>query len=307
MGSGKFELNQLRCFVCVAEELSFRRAALRLNMTQPPLSRQIMMLEHAVGARLLDRNNRVIRLTAAGQSFLASATEILERAEFAVLSARQAERGEIGGVEMGFVPSAAFGFVPTIIAALSERLPDVTFNPIEMMSYEIVEALRSGRLDFGLTRSRGTEAQLDTVRVISETFLLALPADHPLAAAAEVRLGDLDGQAFIGYSTERGGHLRRVHQGLFAAAGIAPRLVQEVSQTHTVLALVDRGLGAALVPASAGALRMTNLTFRQIRIPARFRSDIYLASGLRRTGALQQRVRGVIRDALAEYAGAGPA
>lgn len=298
MASGKFELHQIRCFVCVAEELNFRRAAGRLNMTQPPLSRQIQLLEHAVGVRLIDRNNRVIRLTAAGETFLSAAYDILERAEFALLSARQAERGEIGSIVMGFVPSAAFQFVPTVIAALARDLPGVSFNPIEMMSYEIVEALASGRLDFGLTRSRGRAGRLDTERVVNEPFVLALPADHPLTRAGELRLADIDGQDFIGFSAERGGYLREVHQGMFADSGIAPRIVQEVSQTHTVLALVDRGLGMALVPTSASTVRMQNLVYRQLPISARFRSSIYLASAPRRGNPLRERVREVIREAL---------
>ncbi len=237
-------------------------------------------------------------------SLVPSATDILERSEFAVLSARQAERGEIGSIEMGFIPSAAFEFVPRIVAALAVRLPGVSFNPIEMMSYEIVEALRAGRLDFGLTRSRGPAGPIQAARVINEPFVLALPADGALAALAEPTLADLDGADFIGYSTERGGYLRTVHEGLFATAGITPRVVLEVSQTHTVLALVDRGLGAALVPASASMVHMANLTYRRIRIPARFRSTIYLSSGARGAGALHDRVRDVIRAALADLEGA---
>ncbi|MCB1491215.1 MAG: LysR family transcriptional regulator, partial [Rhodobiaceae bacterium] len=140
MARGRYELNQLRCFVAVAEELNFRRAAERLAMTQPPLSRQIKLLEHGIGLTLLERSNRAVRLTPAGESFLVSATDLLQRAEHAVLTARQAERGEIGAIAMGFVPSAALEFVPRIVDAMSEKLPQVSFNPTEMMSYEIVEA-----------------------------------------------------------------------------------------------------------------------------------------------------------------------
>jgi len=300
MANGKVDLQQMRCFVCVAEELNFRRAAERLNMTQPPLSRQITLLEHAVGVQLLERNNHVVRLTAAGRSFFASVTDILERSEFAILSARQAERGEIGSLEMGFVPSAAFEFVPRIVAAIAEQLPGVSFSPIEMMSYEIVEALRAGRLDFGLTRSRGPAGPIQAIRVINEPFVLALPANGALAALAAPTLDDLDGADFIGYSSERGGYLRTLHEGLFATAGITPRVVLELSQTHAVLAMVDRGLGAALVPLSASMVHMANLTYRNIRIPTRFRSEIYLSSGARSAGVLHDRVRDIIRVALTD-------
>ena len=303
MASGRFEFHQLRCFVAVAEELNFRRAAERLNMTQPPLSRQIRSLEHGLGVSLFERNNRSVRLTLAGESFLASATDLLERAEYAVLTARQAERGEIGSVAMGFVPSAALEFVPRIVHALAKRLPGVTFRPTEMMSYEILEALPSGRLDLGLTRMPENSREIELQRVVREQLVLAVHASHPLATAARPTLADLDGADFVAYSTDRGGFLREMHLRLFATSGIAPRFVQEVSQTHTVLALVNRGLGAALVPASSQSIRMEDLVYREIDTPRQFSSDLYLAFGPKRRSLLHRRVRDVIVEALAPFGG----
>lgn len=297
-----FEFFQLRCFVAVAEELNFRRAAERLNMTQPPLSRRIRLLEDRVGVTLFERTNRRVRLTSAGEDFFANAVELLQRAEYAALSARQAERGEIGTVAMGFVPSAALEFVPRIVSAVAETLPHVTFNATEMMSYEIVEALRSGRLDLGLTRMPGRRDEITCRRAISEPFILAAPRDHPLATKASVSLADLHGAPFVAYSAERGGYLREVHKGLFATAGIVPRTTQEVSQTHTMLALVNRGIGVALVPASSTAMRMQNLTYREIDLPPQFRSDLYLAFGVkRRSSSLHKRVTDLILRELGAF------
>ena len=124
-----FEFFQLRCFVAVAEELNFRRAAERLNMTQPPLSRQIRQLKARVGVTLFERINRPVRLTPAGEDFFANAVEMLQRAEFAVLSARQAERGEIGTVALGFVPSAALAFVPRIAGRWQSACPAPPSTP----------------------------------------------------------------------------------------------------------------------------------------------------------------------------------
>jgi len=306
MASGRFEFHQLRCFIAVAEELNFRRAAERLNMTQPPLSRQIKLLEHGIGLTLFERSNRAVRLTSAGESFFASATDLLQRAEHAVLTARQAERGEVGAIAMGFVPSASLEFVPRIIGAMASSLPGVTFNPTEMMSYEIVEALLSGRLDLGLTRTAGRNSAIETVRVVSEPFVLAAPKDHPLAAAPAPSLADLHHARFVGYSADRGGFLREVHRGLFATAGIAPRVVQEVSQTHTILALVNRGIGLALVPASSQAMRMDNLAFRPIDMPPQFRSELFLAFGPKRRLHLHDRVRETILEALGDFRDDGP-
>lgn len=190
------------------------------------------------------------------------------------------------------------------MAALARELPDVVFRPTEMMSYEIVEALRSGQIDMGLTRMPGSDAEVESVHVVQDGFILAVPAGHPLATAPEPRLADLHGAAFVGYADDRGGYLREVHQRLFAATGIAPRIVQEVSQTHSLLALVDSGIGVGLVPASSQAMRMARLVYREIAIPGRFASDLYLAIGPKRRAALYARVRAAIVTELAEF---GPA
>ncbi|WP_424929688.1 LysR family transcriptional regulator [Amaricoccus tamworthensis] len=288
MAQGAFELFQLRCFVAVAQERNFRRAAVRMNMTQPPLSRQIKLLEHGVGVTLFDRNQGGVRLTPAGESFLVTASDILQRAEAAVLAARQAERGEIGALAIGFVPSAALDFIPRIVVALKQNLPGVTFTVTEMMSYEIIEALQSGQLDLGLTRARTNQGGIESLRVVNEPFVLALPRDHPLATAETVALSDLDGMPMIGYSDERGGFLRSIHKTAFASVGISPTIVQEVSQTHTVVALVNSGLGTGLVPRSAEAIAMANTVFRTIDLPERCRSTLYLNSSPNSAGPLHE-------------------
>lgn len=300
MAGSPFEFHQLHCFVAVAEELSFTRAAARLNMTQPPLSRQIRLLEESLGLILLERSNRTVRLTAAGESLLGSATDLLQRADNAALQAQQAARGEVGSIRMGFVPSAALKFVPRIVEVFVRDLPKVQFRPSEMMSYEIIEALRSGALDFGLTRSAGHGNDIVAIPLVKEPLILALPAGHPLATQSEVTLLDLEGAAMIGYSTERGGFLRAVHDRLFAVAGIEPRLVHEVSQTQTMLALVNQNLGLALVPRSSRAQQMENLVFRAIDIPERFSSDIYLCHTARRNSPILQRVLQSVLDAVGE-------
>ncbi|MDF0598351.1 LysR family transcriptional regulator [Psychromarinibacter halotolerans] len=301
MAGGKYEFSQLRCFVAVAEELNFRRAAERLHMTQPPLSRQIRLLEHGLGLQLLERTNRRVSLTPAGESFYDSATDMLQRSEHAILKARQAQRGQSGSIALGFVPSAALEFVPRIVTMAAERFPGVTLDPTEMMSYEIVEAQRSGRLDLGLTRMEQTRPEIARERVVSEPFILAIPRSHPLADKANPMLEDLNGAPFVGYSTERGGFVRETHQTLLSSRGVTPRIVQEVSQTHTVLAMVNSGIGAALVPASSRVLGMKNVRFVDLDLPRQFRSDLYLIYRAGERTVLQERMRQLIVEALAPY------
>lgn len=298
MATGNFELHQLRCFVAVAHELNFRRAADHLNMTQPPLSRQIKLLEHCLGFALFERNNRNVRLTPGGRSLLASALDILQRSEHAVMKARQASQGVAGEIKMGFVPSSAFSFLPPITAIMRAHLPNVEFRPTEMMSYETIEALRSRTIDFGLTRSSGLGADIESIQVVSETFLAALPLNHPLAQRALLRMEDLHEQNFIGYSADRGGQLRTVHRGLFAYTHVEPNVVLEVSQTQTLLAMVNEGLGIGLVPTSSCVQRMENLTYRTIDIPENFRSDLYLCSTTDSNSALHAAVKTLILDLL---------
>ena len=304
MAKTTFEFFQIRCFVTVAEELNFTRAARRLNMTQPPLSRQIKLLEEGIGLTLLDRNKRTVRLTPAGAAFRSAAIDLLERAEQAVLVARQAERGEAGAVTMGFVPSAALEFVPRIVIALKRELPEVSFTPIEMMSYEISEALQSAGLDLGLTRKAGGSASIESARLVREPFVLAIPKGHALDRVGTASPEMLDGMDFIGYSSERGGYLREIHTAIFAAVGIQPKLVQEVSQTQTLISLVNTGLGFALVPRSAISMKMDQLVYRKIDLPEQFSANIYLNAARNRETALTRRVKTVIHKALSEVSGA---
>src|SRR5438067_4606001 len=147
-----FEISQLRCFVAVAEELHFSRAAERLNMTQPPLSRQIRLLEHHVGAELLERNSRNVRLTAAGKAFLLDATRILRMAEEAMFTARRAAKGELGSLAIGFTSASGYSLLPEVVRRLRERSPGVTLTLKEPVITMQVEELNAGELDLGLMR-----------------------------------------------------------------------------------------------------------------------------------------------------------
>ena len=293
-----FELNQLRCFVAVAEELNFRRAARRLNMSQPPLSRQISQLEHTVGVRLFDRTNRSVRLTAAGERFIFDAIDILQRSESATLFARQAERGESGTVVMGFVPSASLALVPRVVVHLRRVLPDVSVTPREMMSFEQVEALNAGSLDIAIMRLPRKQESFTSTRIWSEPFGLAVPRDHPLASADRVDVQDLNGQPMIGYSTERGGFLQEVTSGFFSSAGITPDLRYTVSQSHTIMSLVNAGLGIGLVPLSCALICMKNTVMRDLVLPDTLRSDLYMALGPRKGNPLVKRVAAEIEKEL---------
>lgn len=301
MAQGQFEYFQMRCFVAVAEELSFRRAADRMNMTQPPLSRQIKILEERVNLTLLERSNRHVRLTSAGESFYHSAIDIIQRSEHAVLNARQAERGETGSIAIGFVPSAAFKFMPLIAQQMAAEMPLVTLSPIEMMGYEVVEAQRSGRIDLGLTRMENPRGDIERTRVVNEPFVLAIPKAHPLAEKPKLSISDFDGEPYISFTKDRGGYLKETLSALFYACNITPDTRLEASQTHAVISLVNHGLGFAVVPRSAQVIQMRDVIYREIDLPAQFRSDMYLVSRSGHSTIVRDRVRNLIADVLSHF------
>lgn len=259
------DLNQLRCFIAVGEELHFGRAATRLFMTQSPLSRQIRMLEESLGVRLFDRNSRVVRLTVAGTALLDDARRLLALAGHAVDVARRIDRGASGKVRIGFTAVAGYDLVPKLIARAGEALPEIEVTLHEMVSVAQIDALRTGTIDIGFLRLLGDmEPDLRCRPAVSEPLLLAVQATHALAARERIAGANLAGQPFIQYSATEGKYFHDLIGSVLAGTGRPPRVVQQMSQTHSVLALVRAGLGVALVPASAQHLHFPDVVFRPI-------------------------------------------
>jgi DNA-binding transcriptional LysR family regulator len=260
-----FELSHLRCFVAVAEELHFGRAAARLNMTQPPLSRQIQLLEHALDMLLLERSSRSVRLTPAGRAFLPEARRILQLAEGAGLAARRVARGEAGSIALGCTAAASYALLPRLIAFAAAAMPGIDVVLKEMVTAAQMEALAAGRLDLGLVRHPFDRRQVDSACILRENLLLAVPHDHALASGPEPAIADLDGQNFVMWSPLEARYFYDLITGLCATALVVPRHVQFITQTHTMLALVGVGLGLALVPEAAQALHFERVVLRPIR------------------------------------------
>ena len=261
-----FDLNQLRCFVTVAEELHFGRAAARLNMTQPPLSRQIQVLEHIIDAPLLERTSRSVKLTPAGRSFLPEARRILKLAETASQVARRIALGKSGSLKIGYTAAASYGFLPDLISACRARLPEVDLSLKEMVSGEQLEALGSGQIDAGLLRPPIARPELATRRVLAEPLLAAIPKKHPLAARETLSVKDFDGQPFVMYSPYESRYFHDLVVALFTQADILPRYVQQVGQIHSILAMVRAGLGVAIVPAAAANLKIADVRLRPLKL-----------------------------------------
>ncbi|QCI10633.1 LysR family transcriptional regulator [Pseudomonas putida] len=259
------ELHQLRCFVAVAEELHFGRAATRLHMTQPPLSRQIQLLEHSLGVLLLERNNRQARLTLAGMSFLEDARRILHIAETASHSARRIAHGEAGRLTLGFTAVGAYSMIPRLLVHAGKTLPDIELMLSESVSSTQVHDLEASLIDIGLVRQVLPSARVEYVPIHREPFVAALPAGHPLSSRERLRPDDFHEQPFIMYSAGEGRYLHDRIANLFARHEVQPRYLHRLGQTHSVLGLVNVGLGCAVVPASAQALRLEQVVFRPLQ------------------------------------------
>jgi DNA-binding transcriptional LysR family regulator len=271
-----FDLTQLRSFVVVAEELHFGRAAARLNMTQPPLSRQIQVLEHIVGARLLERTSRSVRLTVAGRSFLPEARRILKLSDSATRMAQRIALGKAGSIKIGFTAATAYSFLPRLVKDCLAALPNVDLSLREMVSGDQLEALETGQIDVGLLRKPFVRPDLNAVRVAAEPLVAALPEGHPLALAESVPLATLQGEPFIMYSPFESRYFYDLLTGLFQDAGIAPAYIQNLSQIHSMLALVQAGLGMAIVPQAAMNLNFGGVVFRPLQIEARSPVELFL-------------------------------
>ncbi|MEE7489246.1 LysR family transcriptional regulator [Methylobacterium oryzae] len=272
-----FDFSQLRCFAAVAEELHFGRAAARLNMTQPPLSRQIQVLERVLDVQLLERTSRTVRLTAAGRSFLPEAQRILRLAETATHVTRQVAAGRAGVLKCGFTAASAYDFLPRLVTAFRRALPDVTLALREMVSKDQIEELLAGRIDAALVRPPVTHPDLIAVRALAEPLVVALPAGNPLALRDALTLADLGREPFVGYAPNEARYFHDLVLGLIAEAEIRPAMVQQLTQIHSILALVRAALGIALVPAAAERLRFEGVVFRPLALPAPRPVELLLA------------------------------
>ena len=273
-----FQLSQLRCFVAVATELHFGRAAVLVNMTQPPLTRQIQLLEHEVGVQLLERAGGTVRLTSAGSTFLREAEDILRRAQAATLAARRAVRADAGSVTLGFIAASSFAILPRVLGAIRASLPDVHVVLREMQTVDQLEALAGDRIDLGIVRPFAPRSFAASTLLLQEPLVLAVPVGHALAAEGDaVPLTALQGQPFIEFCPSETRYVYELIAGRLRAEGVAPDTVLTLSHTHSILALVDAGWGVALVPQSATRLGFANVAFRPLRDPAGLHAELHLA------------------------------
>ncbi|MFC6301284.1 LysR family transcriptional regulator [Pseudomonas sp. CCM 7893] len=264
------DLRKLRYFLTVAEELHFGRAALRLHLAQPPLTRQISALETELGFRLFDRTSRTVSLTAQGRSFLPYARSVLEQVELAEVIASKLANGSAGQLALGYVSSIALSdLFSQTIQAFAQRFPDVQLTLVECASASLGSQVADGRLDIGLSRLSPQSGQTD-VQALSlgeERLVAAVSSDSPLASQSEVSLAQLSAYPLILFPADYGSGLNQSIEQLYRRNGLPLRPGPSGRQITSIIALVAAGQGVALVPECTQSLMNKGVTYRPLADP----------------------------------------
>ncbi len=243
------ELRHLRYFLAVAEEQHFGRAAARLRIAQPPLSRQIHDLEAEIGAALFVRSNRGVSLTAAGDALVLHARRVFEALDLGVREAKRADAGETGRLVVGYLASLTYSGITELLRAFRAKRPGVEIALREMPPQDQIAALRDEAIDVGFVRAPVDDAAIAHQLVRRETLVVALPAGHALARKKRIALGLLSKEPFVIFPRRRGQAFFDQLMLLCRDAGFIPKIVQEAPQLD-VVSLVAAGFGVSIVPDS---------------------------------------------------------
>jgi DNA-binding transcriptional LysR family regulator len=263
------EIYELECFVAVAEDLSFSRAAKRLNMSQPPLSRQIQSLEEKLGVRLLNRNTRSVALTSAGALYLQDVRQVLTRLDAATASVRRADSGEILRLNLAFIGVLLEEDMVGVLQSFRKLHPRCQIHLTDLPPAAQLKTLQAGRLDGAFIGAAPHKLDKGLSAVIwkREPLLIALPKSHPLAARKTLSLSALENENWVMVARTAAQAYRRQFDRLCTEAGIRPRVVQESERVAAVLTMVAAQQGISLLPEAVSRLVHPGVVFRGLRGP----------------------------------------
>ena len=245
------DVGQLRSFLAVAEELHFGRAAERLHIAQPPLSRTIKQLERELRTSLFDRNTRTVRLTASGQALVGPAREVIDALRRAELAVRSADEGEVGLVRIAFAGVSTYRLVARLARAVRSRRPGIELElSSQNFAQPVMKKVIQGETDLALGRWDVVPADVSSEVVMPDSLVLALPDTHPLAGARRVAIAELVDQTFVSLPAYEGAVLPDRLRRLAHANGFVANVVQVAPDTQTALALVSAEVGCHLTLAS---------------------------------------------------------
>ena len=246
------ELRHLRYFVAVAEEENVSRAALKLHVSQPALSRQVRDLEEELGFPLLERSAKSVRLTEAGRAFLTEARAVLQRAEDAVKAARAIATGGRGELHVGYAPSLTARILPRALRAFQAELPKVRVRLHDLSTEEMLAGLRAGKLQIAFVAhpTRAMLRGLHFEELTRDPLFLAVAPKHRLARHRAVTLGDIAREPMVAYTRKDYPEAHEMLLAVFAGLKDKPRIVEEHDSVTSLIAAVEAGTGVALTPQS---------------------------------------------------------
>jgi len=293
------ELRHLRYFTAVAEELNFRRAAARLHVTQPALSRQIRDLEQELGVELIIRTTSGVALSPAGKAFLAEARRILELSAEAALSMRKFAACRHESLDIGYIAPALGSFLTGSLQLFGQRHPKVKVTLFELSPARQIEALRDGRLDIALIgHSCGDlQKEFDLFEIRKAPLCVVLPESHRLASQKKIRLGELAKEPFIGLSEESFPDRNNAIAVLCRKEGFSPKFVAMADGLSSALALVGSGMGICLMPDEVEDLPHRHAVFRPLaaRICIEFSAAVCAGEKRPLVRAILEEFRGTAR------------
>lgn len=248
--SNQIELRHLKYFMAVAKELHFRKAAEKLYITQPALSRQILQLEQFLGAQLLTRDKRNVNLTKSGQYLYEESQFLLNHLDFVKQNIHSIQKGEEGEIRIGFVGSAMQYVIPSLLRSINKESAGIHSVLTELTNQDQVDRIRKDELDLGFIRTMRLPEGLNKLNVFEESFCLVLPKNHKISKQNFRSVDDFKAENFILFSSQYShGYYDKI-LSIFEDQGFTPKVAHESVHASTIFRLVENGLGIGIVPAS---------------------------------------------------------
>ena len=271
------ELRHLRYFVAVAENLNFTKAAARLHLAQPSLTRQIHNLEEEIGVRLLNRSKSQVALTEEGRSFLVDARRILALAAESILAVQRLSRGETGQLNIAYLSNSDFELLPETLGAFRQAFPHVALNLFDMVPAEQFRALEARKIDLGFVGlpPPATTGRLQWESIARHRTVVVLPVKHPLARKPQVSLRELKTMFFVGLSEKTHPGFRHWLCETCQPEGFTPRILQDAELEPALMTFVAEGLGVSLARERIKKLSHPGVAFRPLTPPVK--SDYCIA------------------------------
>ena len=258
------EIRKLRYFIAVAEELHFGRAALRLHMSQPPLSRHIKALEHMLDVQLFTRSSQGVELTTEGQTLLAEAKKIIRLSDRAVELTQQAKRGEIGRLEVAYYGTAIFQILPNLLKKFKDRFPTIALSLHNLNKDDQLQAIRDHQIHIGFNRYIVEAPDLETQTIVSERLFVALSDEMAPPGEKAIELSTVAGWPLVLFPIGPRPSFADQIIKVFGDAGLTPTIAQEAEDAISAIALVGAGFGVTLVPQSATCLQLPHVVYRPL-------------------------------------------